>query len=111
MGNCCTEIAARVLAQTNMKVISRKASIDENGWRTTRIAVEGARRRPKSVYAVCVNSGDTNHLTLSKLYRIDITGEYATLTDNQGEVSVLPFKLFLTAPAFASYQNSDRCRS
>lgn len=81
-----------------MKIISKEVSFDEDGRRTTRIAFEGARPRRKSVYAVCVRSDDPDHLTLSKLYRIDVTGEYATLTDNQGEVSVYPLDFFLQLP-------------
>jgi len=81
-----------------MKVISKEVSYDENGWRNTTFAIEGARRRPKSVFAVCVKVDDPDHLTLSKLYRIDVSDEYATLTDNQGEVSVYPLDFFLQLP-------------
>lgn len=81
-----------------MKVISREVSINENGWRTTKIAVEGTRRRPKLVYAVCVKSDDPDFLTISKLYRIAVTGEHATLTDNQGEASVYPLDYFVQLP-------------
>jgi hypothetical protein len=82
-----------------MREVSREVSVDKNGWRTTKIAVEGARHRTsKSVYAVCVKSDDPDFLTVSRLYRVDVTGEYATLTDNQGEVSVYPLDFFLQLP-------------
>lgn len=81
-----------------MRVISREVSVDEHGWKTTKLTVEGVRRRPKSVYAVCVKSDDPDHLTLSKLYRINVSDEFATLTDNQGEVSVYPLDFFLQLP-------------
>ena len=66
--------------------------------RTTTIAIESIGSKPKSVFAVCVKVDDPDHLTLSKLYRIDVYGERATLTDNQGEVSVYPLDFFLQLP-------------
>ncbi len=81
-----------------MKVISREISFDEKGRRVTTFALEGVRRPPKSVYAVCVKVDDPDHLTMSKLYRIDVSGEYAALTDNQGEVSVYPLDFFVQLP-------------
>lgn len=66
--------------------------------RTTTIALEGQRRRPKSVFAVCVKVDDPDHLTMSKLYRIEVSGEYAALTDNHGEVSVYPIDFFVELP-------------
>lgn len=81
-----------------MRVISREVGVDEEGWRTTKFVVEGVRRRPKSVYAVCIESDDPDHLTLSKLYRIEVSGEFASLIDNQGEVSVYPVDFFVQLP-------------
>ena len=77
---------------------STKKKKDYSIARTTTIVIEGPRRKPKSVFAVCVKSDDPDHLTLSKLYRIDVSGEYATLVDNQGEVSVYPLDFFLQLP-------------
>ena len=81
-----------------MKVIRKDVTYDEKGGRTTTYALQGVRRPPKSVYAVCVKVDDPDHLTMSKLYRIEVYGEHATLTDNQGEVSVYPLDFFLQLP-------------
>ncbi len=77
---------------------SIKKKKDYSIARTTTIVLEGARQKPKSVYAVCIKVDDPDHLTLSKLYRINVSGEYASLTDNQGEVSVYPLDFFLKLP-------------
>ena len=66
--------------------------------RTTTIAIDRTVPKAKSVFAVCIKADDPNHLTLSKLYRIEVYGEHATLTDNQGEVSVYPLDFFLQLP-------------
>ncbi len=77
----------------------RKVGVDKNGWRTTTIQIDGeAPLTREAVYAVCVRSDDPDFLTVSKLYRIDITGEYAALTDNQGEISVYPLDFFVQLP-------------
>lgn len=81
-----------------MKVVSKETRLDEKGRRITSFTVEGARKPARAVYAVCVKVDDPEHLTLSKLYRIKVSGEYATLTDNQGEVSVYPLDFFLQLP-------------
>ncbi len=54
-----------------------------------------SRKRPKSAYAICVRTDDPEHLTLSKLYRIKIAGEFVSLVDDQGEVSVYPSDFFV----------------
>ena len=81
-----------------MKVLNREVRTDENGFRTTKLWLEGEPSSPKSVYAVCVKVDDPDHLTMSKLYRIEVSGEHASLTDNQGEVSVYPLDFFLQLP-------------
>lgn len=66
--------------------------------RTTTYAMDRTAPKPKSVFALCVKSDDPDHLTLSKLYRIEVYGENATLEDNVGEVSVYPLDFFLQLP-------------
>ena len=45
---------------------STKKKKDYSIARTTTIVIDGPRRKPKSVFAVCVKSDDPDHLTLSK---------------------------------------------
>ena len=88
------------LSRSEISNLNREleVSFDASGRRNTTYVLDGVRRAPKSVYAVCVKVDDPDHLTLSKLYRIEISGEYAAVKDNQGEVSVYPVDFFLQLP-------------
>jgi|CXWL01.1.fsa_nt_gi hypothetical protein len=78
-----------------MKIISKSVSHDSLGQRVTTYAVEGVRRTPKAVYAICVESDGPEYLTPSKLYRVQFSGEFATVTDDQGERAVYPANFFV----------------
>lgn len=78
-----------------MKVISKSVTRDELGQRVTTYVFEGARREPKPVYAICVESDGPEYLTLSKVYRVKFFGEDVVVTDDQGEATVYPASFFV----------------
>lgn len=71
-------------------------SVDKNGWRTTTYRLSD-RAKARAVFAVCVKD-DPGHLTVSKLYRVNISSEFATVDDDAGEVSVYPHDFFVELP-------------
>lgn len=50
---------------------------------------------PSKVLAVCVETDDAELLIPRKIYEVEITGEYARVTDEAGEAAVYPAQFFI----------------
>ena len=59
------------------------------------VGIPSPRIKTRQAFAVCVKVDDPEHLTLAKTYRIEITGKYASLKDDLGEMSVYPLDFFV----------------
>lgn len=74
----------------------KEVSTDKNGLRTTAFYFEESELPAKrSGYAICVKTDDPDLLTPSRLYKVDIVGEYIAVTDNEGEAAVYPADFFV----------------
>jgi hypothetical protein len=50
---------------------------------------------PVKVLAVCVETDDEALLVPRKIYEIEVTGEFARVTDEAGEAAVYPARFFI----------------
>ena len=51
---------------------------------------------PTKVLAVCVETDDAELLVPRKIYEVEVTGEYALVTDEAGDAAVYPARFFIT---------------
>ncbi len=66
--------------------------------RETKVPLSAEREEGEEIFAVCLETDDTELLVPLKIYRIALRGEYARVIDERGEPAVYPKSFFLPLP-------------
>lgn len=66
--------------------------------RETKVSFSADSEESEEIFAVCLETDDTELLVPFKIYRIALRGEYARVIDERGETAVYPKSFFLPLP-------------